>query len=163
MTVLEMIRRLPPREQRQQREFLGCEVEPATLARRAPRDKVDAQVMPMRTCVTSPARRSGSAQHAPGAARPVPEKGKRLDEIVVGARAEPHAQAIVDRIARGEHDHGRAALGAKGREQRNAVEPREHHIEDDRIIIACSCKMQPVLAIRRIVDRIALSPRPRRR
>ena len=61
-------------------------------------------------------------------------KGERLGEIVVGARIES-LDAIVDRVARGEHQHGRAhaALAQRATE----VEPTasgEHDVENDHVV-----------------------------
>ena len=63
-------------------------------------------------------------------------KGERLGEVVVGARIES-LHAIVDRVARGEHQYGRAhtALAQRATE----VEPTsagEHDVENDDVVRA---------------------------
>ena len=59
-------------------------------------------------------------------------QGERLDEVVVGAGVEA-LDAIVDRVARGEHQHGRPVTGLpQAPADLEPVEPRHRDVEDDR-------------------------------
>ena len=60
---------------------------------------------------------------------------ERLDQIVVGAAVEP-LDARLDRVARGQHQdrHGAARLANRAAD-REAVAPRQHHVEDDGVVV----------------------------
>ena len=80
---------------------------------------------------------------------------KGLREVVVGARVETR-DPVFDGIARGEHQHGRpdfarAQLAADG----EAVEARQHHVEDDHVERRCLRHPDSVLPTRGDVDRVS--------
>ena len=58
---------------------------------------------------------------------------ERLDEVVVGADVEP-LDAVVDRVARGQHQDRRAVAGrAQPPAHLQPVDPGHRHVEDDRV------------------------------
>ena len=65
--------------------------------------------------------------------RPQLAQRERLDEVVVGAGVEP-VDAVVDRVARGQHQHRRAVAGrAQPAADLEPVEPRHRDVEHDRV------------------------------
>jgi hypothetical protein len=98
---------------------------------------------------------AGPLQLAPTRERPETGKqlgeGKRLHEVVVGAGVEAR-DTIVYGVACGEHEHGDpdtvVAQAAAGLE---ATHPRQHHVEDDRIVGQRVHHPERVLAVRRDV------------
>ena len=98
----------------------------------------------------------GRALERPAArerAQPRDELGERerLDEVVVGAAVEA-GDAVLDRVARGEHQHGRPdAVGAQPPADLEAVDAREHHVEHDRVVVGGARHPQRVLALDRDV------------
>ena len=85
---------------------------------------------------------------------------ERLDEVVVGAAVEA-GDAVLDRVARGQHQHGRPDAGAAqppaGLE---AVEARQHHVEHDRVVGVRLRHPERVLAVRRHVGGEPLAGQP---
>src|SRR5262249_5516993 len=76
---------------------------------------------------------------------------ERLDEVVVGAGVEP-GDAILDRVARGEHEHGRPdAAGPEPPARLEAADPRQHDVEHDRVVVGGARHPDGVLAARRDV------------
>ena len=60
-------------------------------------------------------------------------QGERLDQVVVGARVEP-GDAVVDRVARREHEDGGAVAGrAQPAAHLEPVDARHRHVEHDRV------------------------------
>jgi len=60
-------------------------------------------------------------------------EGERLREVVVGPGVET-GHAILDSLASGQHQHRRPdVLGAKSPADLEAVEPGQHHVEDDHV------------------------------
>ena len=60
---------------------------------------------------------------------------ERLHQVVVGAFVEaPHP--VLDRIARGQHQHGRPhPVRAQPPARLEAVHARQHHVEDHRVVV----------------------------
>ena len=72
---------------------------------------------------------------------------ERLDEVVVGAGVEA-VDAVVDRVARGEHQHRRAvARGAQPPADLEAVDARHHDVEHDRVDDALGERVERLLAV----------------
>ena len=93
--------------------------------------RIEAQVADLehgRTLAVAAARERAQAREQLG-------ERERLDEVVVGAGVEAR-DAVVDGVARREHQHGRPdtarAQAATGLE---AVDPRQHHVQDDRVVV----------------------------
>ena len=85
---------------------------------------------------------------------------ERLRQVVVGAGVEA-GDAVVDRIPRGEHEHGHPDAGVAQRAARLvAVEPGQHHVEDDRVVRMRLRHPERVLAGRRDVGAVALLDEP---
>ena len=86
---------------------------------------------------------------APERAQPRHELGERerLDEVVVGAAVEA-GDAVLDRVARGEHEHGRPdAVVAQPAADLEAVDAGQHHVEHDRVVGGGARHPQRVLAL----------------
>jgi hypothetical protein len=85
---------------------------------------------------------------------------ERLDQVVVGAGVQP-LDAVLDRIAGGEHEDRRAhALVAQPAAGLEAVQPRQHHVEDDDVVRRGAGHPQRVLAADRDVGEQALLAQP---
>ena len=100
----------------------------------------------------SPASRTRRALDRAAAAeraQPRDELGERerLDEVVVGAAVEA-GDAVLDRVARGEHEHGRPdAVVAQAAADLEAVDAGQHHVEHDRVVVGGARHPQRVLAL----------------
>ena len=83
--------------------------------------------------------------------------GERLDEIVVGAGLKA-LDLVLELIARREHQHRRRALDllAQLAADREAVEGRQHEVEDNDVVVMGRGKVQPGDAVGGIVERVAL-------
>jgi D-alanyl-D-alanine carboxypeptidase/D-alanyl-D-alanine-endopeptidase (penicillin-binding protein 4) len=106
-----------------------------------------------------PAVRLRAAQQSTHAGRKLGH-GKGLDHVVIGAQVEA-AHAIVHRIARGEHQHGKrptlvGSLRAQAAQHFIAVHLRQADVQDNEIKFLVRRGMHRVLAARRDVDRVAL-------
>ena len=111
------------------------------------------------------------AQHAAGRSdgarrtqRPQPREQlaevERLDEVVVGAGVEA-ADAVATSVARGEHEDRRPALAlAQRAADREAVAARQHHVEDDRVVVPHRAPAAAGVAVDRHVDGVALVAQP---
>ena len=86
-------------------------------------------------------------------------EGKRLDQIVVGARAQP-LDAILDAVARGKHDHRRVLDRAQRPQHRQAVEAGQHLVEHDHVVVDFERKVLRVEPVVRQVDAAALLGEP---
>ena len=76
---------------------------------------------------------------------------ERLDEVVVGAAVEP-GDAVVDGVARRQHQHRRPhAGGAQPAADLEAVHVRQHHVEHDRVVVVRLGHPERVLAAARDV------------
>ena len=83
-------------------------------------------------------------------------EGEGLGQVVVGAAIEP-ADAIGDRIARGEHQDRRPdVVLAKALAGLEAVDPGQHDVEDDRVVGCRSRHPERVLAGLGEVDCVAV-------
>ena len=81
-------------------------------------------------------------------------------EVVVGPGVEP-AHAVVDGIARGEHEDGRPSAGLADPTARlEPVDPGQHHVEDDRVVVVLRRHPRAVLTRRNHVHRVALFLQP---
>ena len=111
-----------------------------------------------------PGRAAGRRPRAPAAARTSPAarqraqareqlgERERLGQVVVGAGVEA-ADAIVDGVARREHDHRRPdALRAQAPAHLEAVGPGEQDVEDHRVEAGGAREAQRVLPVARDVD-----------
>ena len=78
--------------------------------------------------------RDGAAGEGPQAREQLLEV-ERLDQVVVSARVEP-GDSVVHGVACGQHQDGRAeVIGAQFAADREAVPRREHHVEDDEVVV----------------------------
>ena len=117
---------------------------------------------PRQTCrVAGSTRRSPDLEHRRAldgaAAGERPQAGEqlgereRLREVVVGAAVEP-GDAVLDGVARGQHQDRRPdAVVAQAAAGLEAVDARQHHVEDDRVVLGGARHPQRVLAARRHV------------
>ena len=87
-------------------------------------------------------------------------EGEGLDEIVVAAGAQA-LDPVVDAAERGEDQGRRADLGGAQRAQhRQPVHPRQHAVEDDRVVAARARQEQPLAAVAGMVDDVAALAEP---
>jgi hypothetical protein len=93
-----------------------------------------------------------------------PQSGQQLDErerfheIVVRPHVQP-AHPVLDRIASGQHQHGRpVARGAKVRAEPEAIPVGEHHVQDQGVVGALGRVPARVLDGRRGIHRVAVGP-----
>ena len=74
-------------------------------------------------------------------------KGERLYQIVVGAQFEP-SYPLVYGIAGGQNQHQRpSALLAQATENLPAIQPGEHHVENDQIELQFLREVQPIQSV----------------
>jgi hypothetical protein len=79
---------------------------------------------------------------------------KGFRQVVVTARLQS-ANAIIDRAFRAqEKNRGRAPRGAQSFHETDAVELRQHDVDDGRVVIGRFDQRQTRLAIRRVVNRV---------
>jgi hypothetical protein len=85
--------------------------------------------------------------------------GEGLDHVIVGAQIEA-AHAVLDRVARREHEHRRAAFvrccAAQAPQHLEAVHLRQPDVEDHEVELFLRRGEHRILAARRDVDRVAL-------
>ena len=62
------------------------------------------------------------------------QERERLDQVVVGAVVQA-ADAVLDAVARGQHDDRRLAHAAQGPQHREAVHARQHRVQHDHVVI----------------------------
>ena len=103
--------------------------------------------------------RRALALPAPGE-RPQPRgqlgERERLGHVVVGAAVEA-AHAVLDRVARREHQHGHPVrLRAQAPAGLDAVHPRQHHVEHDGVVLDRPDAGQRLVPVGRHVDHEAL-------
>ena len=84
-------------------------------------------------------------------------QGKRLEQIVIGPRLEA-LQAIVQLVAGGEHDHRcvAARVFTQAFAQGVAINPRQHDIEHDQVVMLGGRQVQARQTVLRTVHGIAL-------
>ncbi len=81
---------------------------------------------------------------------------ERLRQVVVAARLEP-LHAVVDARLGGEEEHRRLhAFGARRLADREAVEPREHDVEEDEILPAAADHLERRASLADDRDAVAL-------
>ena len=93
----------------------------------------------MRSCLV--VRQQAAAQDALHAGEQLRE-GERLDEVVIGAELEP-LDAVVDLVARAEEKHRRLPLPADALQHRPAVDPGQHHVEQDQVVLGRVARCKP--------------------
>jgi hypothetical protein len=77
---------------------------------------------------------------------------ERLGQVVVGAAVQA-AHAVLDGVPRREHQHrGPHAAPAEAPAGLEAVHPREHHVEHERVVVRGPDRAQRLLAVGRDVD-----------
>ncbi|MNG07588.1 hypothetical protein D3C84_908980 [compost metagenome] len=83
-------------------------------------------------------------------------QGKRLDQVIIGARLEA-LQTVVQLIAGREHDHRRFAPGifAQALAQGIAIDAGQHDIEHDQVVMLGGRQMQARQTILRAIHGIA--------
>jgi hypothetical protein len=83
-------------------------------------------------------------------------EGERLRQVVVGAAVEP-GDPVADRVARGQHHDRRPdSLAPQHAADLEAVDPRQHDVEDDRVVLGRRRHPQSVLTPDRDVGGDAL-------
>ena len=81
---------------------------------------------------------------------------ERLGQVVVGAAVQA-GDAVLDGVARGEHDHRRPdALLTQATARLEAVDAREHHVQHDRVIARRPGHPEGILALDGHIRRQAL-------
>jgi hypothetical protein len=81
---------------------------------------------------------------------------ERLGHVVVGSTVEP-ANAVLDRIARGEHQHGHPLRAlAQAPAGLDAVHARQHHVQHDRLVLDRAHAGERLVAVGGDVDHQAL-------
>ena len=82
---------------------------------------------------------------------------ERLGEVVVGPGIEA-AHAVLDRVAGGEHQHGRPpALGPQGVAHGEPVGLGDHGVEHDGVVVLLAGRPQRLVPVAGDVDRVALA------
>ena len=95
------------------------------------------------------------AAHERAEAREKLRERERLREVVVRARVEPR-DAILDRVARGQHQNRSPdAVLAYPPADLEAVDPGEHEVEHDRVVLRRLRHPDRVVAGAREIDRVA--------
>jgi hypothetical protein len=85
-------------------------------------------------------------------------QGERLDQVVVRARVEP-GHAIVDRVARRQHQHRRPiARVAQSPAHLQPVDPGHRDIEDHRVLARVRQPVQRLAPVRGQRDVVAVKP-----
>jgi hypothetical protein len=80
---------------------------------------------------------------------------KRLDEIVVGAFLQA-AHAVLDAVARGQHQHRRLGLRAHRFQHAETVDAGQHDVEQQQVVVALGREAAAFDAVARDVDDIAV-------
>ena len=122
------------------------------------------------SCVAGSTTRSPTSQaHGPLRGRAAHERAQprqqlaeveRLGQVVVGADVEA-ADAVADLAARGEHEDRRPAVAlAQRAADLEAVAAREHHVEDDGVVLPHRGLHERGVAVAGHVDRVALVAQP---
>ena len=148
-------------EQLEQQELGAREVQRALPAPGLVGEPVQAQVLEaQRLLLVDLVRSPEQRAHA----RHQLAQGERLDEVVVRAGVQA-GDAVVDLLARGEHQHRRAVAAlAHTPAHFQAVEHRHRDVEDDRVVGALAEALQRVAAVAGERDLVALErQRPRQR
>jgi hypothetical protein len=126
-------------ERLEQRDLARREDDLGRAAPRAVRSRVEPQA-PGREHRGPPARRAPHERPQP---REQLGEGERLRQVVVGARVEP-AHAVLDGVARGEHDDRRPdARGAHPPARLDAVHVRHQDVEHHRVVGAGARQRSP--------------------
>jgi len=100
-----------------------------------------------------------AADQRPHASQQLAER-ERLDEIVVGTHVQP-LDPVGDRVARRQHQHWRPATARpQAAADLEAVDARQHHVEDDRVVVVLGGQVQPLVTVEGNVDRVALLLHP---
>ena len=142
-------------EQGEQVELGAREVDPAAAAAHLVGDRVEHEVAePQRRAVLA----GRAAQQRPQPRLELLER-ERLDEVVVGARVQA-GDAVVDRVARGEHQHRRAVAGvAQPPAHLEPVDVRHRDVEHDGVgRRAAGQPVERLAAVGRQLDVIGLEP-----
>ena len=128
----------PPRQQRQQREFLGVRsmrVWPprhAALQKSISRSGFSAAAFAGWVPAASIVRTRASNS----------EKRERLDEIVVRASSRP-LHPVLHRSRGGQEQHRREGPSAQVFHDRPSIPPRKHHVQDDQVVGAAVASRMP--------------------
>ena len=131
------------------------ELELARAATRLPRAAVERQVGEAQRCCRPRLGRLGAAQQRPQPRLELLQR-ERLDEVVVGAGVQA-GDAIVDGVARGQHQHRRAIAGvAQAPADLEAVDPGHRDVEHDRVVARVGQAIQRLAAVGRELDLIAV-------
>ncbi len=83
------------------------------------------------------------------------KEGKRLAQVIIGTVAQA-LDPVFHTLAGGEHDHRRLLARTQGAQYAEAVEARQHHVEDDHRVVAFQRQVQAFHAIARQVHGVAL-------
>ena len=87
---------------------------------------------------------------------------ERLGQVVVGAAVEP-GDAGVDAVAGGQHQHRHLrSAGAQALAELQPVDERQHHVEDDRVVVGDRHELDDLAAIGRDVHGVGLLAQPLR-
>jgi hypothetical protein len=144
-------------EQGQQLELRARELQAPRPAVGLPRAAVQRQVGEAQLRVLALARRLGAPQQR---AQPRLEllQCERLDEVVVGAGVQA-GHAVVDGVARGQHQHGRAVAGlAQALADLQAVDSRHGNVENDRVEPRLGQPVERLAAVGGELDFVSVQP-----
>ncbi|MNC50452.1 hypothetical protein D3C75_996930 [compost metagenome] len=83
------------------------------------------------------------------------KEGKRFAQVIIGAVTQA-PDAIFHTFAGGEHDHRGLLARTQGAQHAEAVEARQHHVEDDHRVVALQRQMQAFDPIPRQVHGVTL-------
>ncbi|KPW88704.1 hypothetical protein ALO75_200069 [Pseudomonas syringae pv. coryli] len=83
------------------------------------------------------------------------QKGKRFAQVIIRAFAQA-ANAVVDLLARGQHDHGRLFACAQRTQYTKTIQTRQHHVENHDRMVILQRQVQALDPVARHVHGIAL-------
>ncbi len=141
----------------EQRELLGRQRDLGVAAPYLPSRRVEAEVTHLEQ--RGPLDRAAAGQRSQ-AGKELGER-ERLQQVVVGAAVEP-SHPVGHGVPRGEHQHRRPdPVLAQPPARLEPVDPREHDVEHDRVVLARRGAHQRLLPLARLRRRPARLPRGR--
>ena len=142
----------------QQRVLLRREIQSRAGAKRSSTYGVQFQISERHAVGFVVRTRGTASQHGLDACQQF-GKDEGFDQIVVGARAQT-AHPVFHAVRRGQHDHRRVLVLPERLQQREAVRARQHHVQENEVVVALDRHVAPVDAIGRDIDDVAALREP---
>jgi hypothetical protein len=86
-------------------------------------------------------------------------EGEGLDQVVVRALLQA-LHAVLDLVARGEHQHGHVLRAAYGLQHGEAVDAGQHHVEQDQCVVSLGGEVSALDAVAGYVDDVSVFLQP---